>query len=114
VGRILYNVTCSVSPEIHEEWLHWMKHEHIPEVMQTNMFDEFKLCRIKEYEENGLTYAIQYIAPSREKFDHYTQDFAPALQQKHRLKYGESVLAFRTVLEILEESQTTYPSLSAN
>jgi hypothetical protein len=78
------------------------------------MFDEFKLCRIKEYEENGLTYAIQYIAPSREKFDRYTQDFAPALQQKHRLKYGESVLAFRTVLEILEESQTTYPSLSAN
>ena len=114
MSRILYNVTCSVSLEIHEEWLHWMKHEHIPDVMETGMFDEFKLCRIKEYEENGLTYAVQYIAPSREKFEEYTKEFAPSLQQKHRLKYGESVLAFRTVLEILDEGHTNFPGLSAN
>jgi hypothetical protein len=91
-----------------------MKHEHIPEVMETSMFDEYKLCRIKEYEENGVTYAIQYIAPSRENFDLYNKEFAPALQQKHRLKYGESVLAFRTVLEIIDESHANFPSLSAN
>lgn len=114
MGRILYNVTCSVSPEIHQEWLHWMKSIHIPEVMATGMFDEYKLCRIKEYEENGLTFAIQYIAPSRENFDRYNTEFAPALQQKHRLKYGESVLAFRTTLEILDESHVSFPSLSAN
>jgi hypothetical protein len=32
---ILYNVTVSVDPEIHDEWLAWMKSKHIPDVLAT-------------------------------------------------------------------------------
>ena len=113
-NRVLYNVTCSVNPDIHQEWLEWMLKEHIPDVLRTGMFDEFKVCRIHEYEENGITYAVQYIAPSKEGLDRYMQEFAPALQQKHHVKYGNQVSAFRTTLEILHESNISFPDLSAN
>lgn len=112
--RILYNVTCSVSPEVHKEWLNWMLKEHIPEVLQTGMFDEYKVCRIHEYEENGVTYAVQYIAPSREMLDRYMSEFAPDLQRKHRERYGDNVQAFRTTLEILHEGSMNFPEVSAN
>ena len=30
---IIYNVTYSIDPEIHEDWLNWMKDHYIPEVI---------------------------------------------------------------------------------
>ena len=56
---IIYNVTISlVDPTIHEEWLHWMKTKHIPDVMHTGCFLSNKICRLMVDDE--ITYAIQY------------------------------------------------------
>ncbi len=40
---ILYNVTISIDPEVHQEWLAWMKEVHIPDVLKTGMFRENKI-----------------------------------------------------------------------
>jgi hypothetical protein len=114
MNRVLYNVTCSVDPEIHEEWLDWMMFSHIPDVMKTGLFLENRICRIREYEENGVTYAIQYTCRSQQNLDRYMRDYAPALQQKHTRKYGERVVAFRTVLEIVHESKTPFADVYPN
>ena len=31
---IIYNVTCSMEKNLADEWLHWMKSEHLPEVLE--------------------------------------------------------------------------------
>lgn len=110
----MYNITCSVDKEVHEEWLDWMMFTHIPDVMRTGLFMDNRICRIHEYEENGITYAIQYTAKCQADLEHYQRDYAPALQKQHVDRYGEKVVAFRTVLEILHESKAPFADVYPN
>lgn len=100
---ILYNVTVSIDPDVHIEWLEWMKTKHIPDVMSTGCFVESRISRIHGEEEGGMTFAIGYIAPSREKYDEYQENHAQALQQEHSEKFDGRFAAFRTILTVLEE-----------
>ena len=43
---IIYNVTIKVEGKIAEAWLHWLLDEHIPDVIQTNCFIDYKLFDI--------------------------------------------------------------------
>ncbi|MCU0447727.1 MAG: DUF4286 family protein [Microscillaceae bacterium] len=101
--QIIYNVTSHVEHSIEAEWLEWMKKEHIPEVMQTGLFLEYKILKlISEENEGGTSYAIQYLVPEIKNFLQYSETFAPALRQKVLDKYGEKVIAFRTLLEVID------------
>ena len=97
---ILYNVTVSLDPSIHTDWLEWMKNIHIPEVMATGFFVENKICRVLVDDE--ITYAIQYSCESLDKLHDYQENYAPELQQKHTERYKGKFGAFRTLLEIIE------------
>lgn len=100
---ILYNVTVSIDPQIHEEWLNWMITQHIPDVMATQCFVESRILRVHGEEEGGLTFAISYVSPSQDKLDEYQEKHAPALQREHNEKYSGKFAAFRTFLTVLEE-----------
>lgn len=99
---ILYNVTIKIARDNEEEWLHWMKSDHIPEVMKTGMFTGFHVCRLLEQaEDEDTTYVIQYRCENKEKLDHYFKHFAPALRAQHDSRYKNKFVAFRTVMEIV-------------
>lgn len=100
---IIYNVTVSIDHSVHEDWLEWMRTKHIPDVMSTDCFIESRISKIHGEEEGEITYAIQYIAPSQDKFDVYQQLFAPKLQHEHSTRYQGKFAAFRTILSIIEE-----------
>lgn len=78
--------------------------EHIPEVMQTGCFTDCKVLKlITEAEDNqGVNYAIQYTAASMEDYVKYRDTFGPGLQQKTKEKYGDQVLAYRSLLEVIK------------
>lgn len=100
--QIIYNVTCSIEEDIVAEWLTWMRQVHIPEVLQTGLFISHKFLRVigaLEEEEASNTYAIQYVLPDLQSFLNYAENYAPALRAKTQEKYGEKVMAFRTLLE---------------
>jgi hypothetical protein len=101
---IVYNVTCNMLKSESSEWLDWMKNEHIPEVMQTGCFISFKILKLLSTEstDEDINYAIQYTCENVDTLERYRRDFGPALMQKTFAKYGESVLAYRSVLEIIE------------
>lgn len=98
---IIYNVTVSLDPSIHEDWLQWMKETHIPDVMNTNCFIDNKICRLMVDDE--ITYAIQYTCKDEATLEHYQASFAPQLQEEHRARYRGKFGAFRTLLEIVHE-----------
>lgn len=104
-AMILYNVTVSVDPSVHEEWLSWMKTVHVPDVMKTGMFLESKICRIHAFEEGGLSYSIQYLAADAARYERYDKEFAPTLQAAHGKKFAGKFAAFRTLLEVLDTQQ---------
>ena len=99
---IIYNVTISlVDPTIHEEWLHWMKTKHIPDVMNTGCFLSNKIYRLMVDDE--ITYAIQYTCKDLATLEKYEQEFLPKLQAEHSEKYRRKFGAFRSLLEIIHE-----------
>lgn len=100
---IVYNVTCNLSPNIAAEWLSWMTGEHIPEVMQTGCFKEYKILKLlTDAEDNeGVNYAIQYTAISIDNYYQYRDKYAPMLQAKTKAKYGDEIMAYRSLLEVI-------------
>lgn len=100
---ILYNVTVSIDPAIAEDWVNWMRTNHIPDVMATGCFVESRISRVHGEEEGGVTYAITYLSPNQEKMDEYQQQHAPVLQKDHSERYAGKFAAFRTILSVIEE-----------
>lgn len=100
---IIYNITLNVDHSIATEWLQWMKSVHIPDVMLTGMFTEYRILHLLGDEDSGgLTYAVQYTCRDMETYKQYTEVFAPALQAEHTARYKDKFVAFRTLLEIVE------------
>ena len=100
---IIYNVTVKIDRSVQVEWLEWMLEKHIPDVMQTNLFQKYQVCRILEQNEtDGITYAIRYECESMADFFTYQKEFAPALQQEHTEKYKDKFVAFRTLMRVIE------------
>ena len=98
---ILYNVTISIDTNVEEQWLQWMKEVHIPDVMNTGLFIDNKICRIHAEEEGGKSYSIQYLAKSWNEYNQYKDTFSQKLQQEHTLKFSGKFAAFRTILEVV-------------
>ena len=100
---ILYNVTVKINAELEKDWLQWMKDVHIPDVLDTGLFDNHKLCKILfEEEDGGVTYAIQYFCKDIEAFQKYQAEYASVLQKEHIERYKDQYVAFRTLMEIIE------------
>ena len=98
---IIYNVTVNIDDSVHDEWLNWMKSEHIPAVMKTGFFVENKICRVLVDEESGKTYSIQYTCRNLDDLKEYQVREAPRLQREHANRFKDKFVAFRTLLEVL-------------
>ncbi len=96
---IIYNVTVNIDDNIRDEWLRWMKDVHIPDVMRTGCFTEHRFLKLLVKEESGTSYSIQYSCKTMDDFNRYQKEFAPTLQQKHKEKFKDKFVAFRTLLE---------------
>ncbi len=85
------------------EWLQWMQDVHIPEVMATGCFLSYRILKVltNANDDEGVNYSIQYDAASMADYERYREQFAPAMQQQTKARYGERVLAFRTLLEVI-------------
>ncbi len=97
---ILYNVTVNIDQAAEEEWLQWMKSEHIPAVMATGYFSAYKLYRLLiETEGGGVNYSVQYFAENLTNLEDYLQHHAGPLVKEHNERYKDRHVAFRSVLQ---------------
>ena len=100
---ILYNVTVSIDPAVSEDWLDWMRKQHIPDVMATGCFIESRISRVHGEEDGGMTFTITYLSPDQQKLNEYREVHAPRLQKDHSERYEGRFAAFRTFLTVIEE-----------
>lgn len=102
---IVYSVTVNIEDEVHEDWFQWMKEIHIPDVMNTGLFNSYQFNRVISHnpEETGTTYNIQYLCNSMKDLHEYQAKHAPKLQAEHHEKYEGKYVAFRTLLENISD-----------
>jgi hypothetical protein len=53
-------------------------------------------------EQEGVTYAVQFYAASLPQYNTYITNHAPALRLKANQKWGDQVLGYRTIMEIVQ------------
>ncbi len=96
---IIYNVTVNIDNDVHDDWLHWMKTVHVPDVVATGCFTDGNIFKIMVDEQQGTSYSIQYKANSMDDVNRYLETFAPALREQHTARYKDKFVAFRTLLQ---------------
>jgi hypothetical protein len=100
---IIYNVTVKVEDEIADMWLNWLLNEHIPVIMQTNCFVDYRVVRLLEVDDSeGPTYAIQYYAQSKADYNRYIEIHSSEMRRLSFEKWGEQFIAFRSVMEVVK------------
>jgi hypothetical protein len=101
LGMILYNVTINIDDSIHDEWMLWMLNEHIPQVLDTGMFRNYRMFKVltRQDEESGTTYCIQYFADTMSDYNFYIEEYAPKFRAETERKFSGKYVAFRTLLE---------------
>jgi len=100
---IIYNVTIKVDESIAQHWLQWLLNEHIPDVMHTSCFVDYKVVRLLEVDDDdGPTYAIQYYAKSKSDYNRFIEMYAATLGQLSFEKWGERFIAFKSVMEVVK------------
>ncbi len=100
---IIYNITAKVDWSIADEWVQWMKTVHIPDVVKTGCFTNFRFVKLLEVDDTeGPTFAVQYYAENRSEYDRYISDYANTFRKQIVDKCGDKYIAFRSVMEDVE------------
>ena len=100
---IIYNITVTVEEDIKEDWLHWMQNKHIPKIMNCGIFIKSKIKRVITQADSENTFAIAYSCLSMKDLHQYQINFSDNFQKEHTSRYGEKTVAFRTIMEVIEE-----------
>jgi len=100
---IIYNITVKVEKQIADVWLQWLLNEHIPAIVQTNCFADYKVVRLLEVDDSeGPTYAIQYHAGSKADYNRYIELHSPKMRKISFEKWGDQFVAFNSVMEVVK------------
>ncbi len=99
---LIYNVTIKIDPSIHENWVNWMKNTHIPAVMRTGCFSHYHFVKILDIDDtDGPTYAVQYFIENKTLYDKYMDTHAAALRQDATILWGQLMIGFRSLMEVV-------------
>jgi hydroxyethylthiazole kinase-like sugar kinase family protein len=99
---IIYNVTTKVDPAIKNDWINWIKAEHIPDIIATGCFTNATIAQLLEVDDSeGPTYTIQYHAESKAQYNFYTEKFDAVMRQKAFDKWGNKFIAFRSLMQVV-------------
>jgi len=89
-----------VNHDIVNKWIAWQKEEHIPEIMATKLFDDYKMFHLFEHDDKGsATFTVQYFTSSIERYNQYISSFALLLREKALAKWGDQFTGFRSVMK---------------
>lgn len=100
---IIYNETYKVDLSIEEDWLGWMKTNQIPHMLHTNLFLDYRICRLLDLEESdGVTYTIQYTMDSYTHYEQYIRLHATVLWEHLNKRFSRQCVSFHTVMAVLD------------
>lgn len=102
---IIYSVALLIKKDVEEPWLNWMKEIHIPDVMKTGYFLDWKLRKLllPEVSRDESSYMVEYTLQSLEKYNEYSEKAAPQLQKEHTEKFSGKFKATRTVYRLVTQ-----------
>lgn len=100
----VYIVTINIKRQVEDEWLKWMKEEHIPDIMNSGFFIGFEIFKvvIPDTHSDEAVYQFHYRFNSIDDYYQYAEKAAPELQRKHSEKFPGKFKASRAILKKID------------
>lgn len=100
---IVYNVTTKVEWAVAEQWVQWMKNEHIPGILATGHFSGHRFYKLLQVDDvDGQTYTVQFFANTLMDYEAYIQQHSAGFRKAVMDVFGDRLIAFRSVMEAIE------------
>lgn len=99
----LYNVTLILEESIVGEWMEWMNTNHIPAILNTDMFVSHRLLKVMDSPNEGVTYCIQFVVENQKNYQHYKANFEPSFDAEMNQKFPNKLVSFATLMEFVEQ-----------
>lgn len=100
----LYNITYHIPQEITEQWIDWLKNEHLDKMLKQDFIQKAQLIKVHNPEEStNQSFAVQYHVNSKPDLIFLQKHLLQNIPVQLKKIFGEQVLFFATELEILEE-----------
>ncbi len=95
---VIYAVNIWIDNRKADEWKKWMIDVHIPDVLETGLFENCSLSEILEPLKKGKKgYNIRYRLSGEDKLKRYQDQYADDLQRAHSTRYQGHYEAERRV-----------------
>ena len=99
---IIYNITTKLEWKIADDWIEWMKKNHIPTIMATGYFIKFQFVKLIDVDDlEGPTYAIQFFSTEKSHYDQYIASHSANLKSESFKKWGNNFISFRSLMEVI-------------
>ncbi len=79
-----------------------MQKVHIGQVMDTGCFASNRMLKVLDSPNEGITYCIQYVSDSIDKYNEYKQKHSTRLQADFPVEFTEKFVSFRTLMEFTD------------
>ena len=97
------NITTKVDHDSLIDWLLWQKEVHIPALMETGCFQEYRFQKLLNHEEeDGEIFVLQLVAFSKESYQTFLERFEKNLKNDSFIKWGEKCFEFRSLLQNID------------
>lgn len=99
----IYQVEISIQKDVEREWLAFMQHKHLDDVVNTGCFVSKQMYKKLADIPDGAatTYIMNYTATTQENIDSYLTNYAAALREEVHQLFGGKFSASRRILEVL-------------
>jgi hypothetical protein len=100
---IVYNETIIVEETIYTEWLDWMRSTHIPAIMATGLFKYYKILKVIDSPNEGITSCVQYYTDELAHINKYFTEHLSSLNAVHQQRYENKFVIFNSLMETIDE-----------
>ena len=99
---LIFNETFIIDDAIADEWLGWIKNNHIPSVLATGHFDGYTLYTILDSPNEGITYCLQFQTDNVERYSEFYYKHMEGIHAEHNKQFEERFALFYTIMETVD------------
>jgi hypothetical protein len=100
---LIFNTTFLVSDKARGSWLKWVREQHIPFMLKSEMFTKPQVAKVFSNEDQeGTSYSVQFHVTDLITLENWHIKYAKGFEQNFAEKFGSEVIFFATVLEVIE------------
>ncbi|MDR1755979.1 MAG: DUF4286 family protein [Culturomica sp.] len=96
--RIVYNTTYVIEEAAEQEWIGFVRGEHLRQIRATGLTEDLLFTRVSTDQPEGSNYSLQLLFRGEENLRAFTERHLPSLRERMEALYGKHYLCFSSIL----------------